>query len=125
IRPIVFITYDKCTFNSNNGNEKIWTYKDKALIRNKGHGQGLHVSNFLTPIGWLDDGGVCKILKYDDKAIPAFESPFPGCQVLWVFDNAKIHQKYASDTLLVGNMNLTPGGKKHSSDEEQILYSSQ
>ncbi|RPA93680.1 hypothetical protein L873DRAFT_1704112, partial [Choiromyces venosus 120613-1] len=43
--------------------------------------------------------------------IPAFESAFLGCQVLWVFDNAKIHRKYASDGLLVGNMNLSPGGK--------------
>ena len=46
-----------------------------------------------------------------EKAIPAFEKAFPGCQGLWAFDNAKIHQKYAPDALQVGNMNLTPGGK--------------
>ncbi|RPA89937.1 hypothetical protein L873DRAFT_1882374 [Choiromyces venosus 120613-1] len=46
-----------------------------------------------------------------EKAIPAFETSFPGCQGLFAFDNAKNHQKYASDTLQSGNLNLTPGGK--------------
>ncbi|RPA89569.1 hypothetical protein L873DRAFT_1721202, partial [Choiromyces venosus 120613-1] len=45
------------------------------------------------------------------KAIPVFEKAFPRCQGLFAFDNAKIHQKYASDALQVGNINLTPRGK--------------
>lgn len=46
-----------------------------------------------------------------EKAIPAFEIAFPGCQGLWAFENAKIHQKYAPDALQVGNLNLTGGWK--------------
>jgi len=46
-----------------------------------------------------------------EKVIPVFEKSFPGCQGLFAFDNAKNHQKYASDGLRAGNLNLTPGGK--------------
>ena len=105
-RPLVFITHDECTFNSNDGRKKIWIHENKAPIRKKGRGQGLHVSNFLTPIGRLSGGNVCEVLKcggdiwwtgdllsqqLQEKAIPAFETAFPGCQGLWAFDNAKIH----------------------------------
>jgi len=80
----------------------------------------------MKPVGRLDQGKVCQTLKCGGyvwwpgdlfleqlqvKAIPAFEASFPGCQGLWAFDNAKIHQTYAPDALQVGNMNLTPGGK--------------
>ena len=46
-----------------------------------------------------------------EKVIPAFKASFPGCQALFAFDNAKIHQKYSSNALLVSNLNLMPGGK--------------
>ncbi|RPA92590.1 hypothetical protein L873DRAFT_1859866 [Choiromyces venosus 120613-1] len=46
-----------------------------------------------------------------EKTIPAFEKAFLGYQGLFAFDNAKIQQKYTSDSLQVGNMNLTPRGK--------------
>lgn len=45
------------------------------------------------------------------KAIPVFNAQFPGCKVLFTFDNAENHLKYASNTLLVLEMNLEPGGK--------------
>ena len=45
------------------------------------------------------------------KAIPAFERSFPGCQALFAFDNAKSHQKYELDALPTRNINLNPGGK--------------
>jgi hypothetical protein len=51
------------------------------------------------------------LIQLTEKAIPAFEAAFPGCQGLFAFDNAKIHQKYAPDALQVANLNLTPGGK--------------
>lgn len=95
-------------------------------MRKKGRGQGLHVSDYLTPVGGLDEGKVCETLKcggdiwwtgelmmeqLTNKAIPAFERVFPRCQALFAFDNAKCYQKYAVDALCTGNMNLTPGGK--------------
>ncbi|RPB05507.1 hypothetical protein L873DRAFT_1825217 [Choiromyces venosus 120613-1] len=114
VKPIVFITHDECTFNSNDGRKRIWIHNDKAPLRKKGRGQGLHVSDFLTPVGRLGGGDVCEIMKcggdvwwtgelmlkqLTEKAIPAFEKAFPGCQGLFAFDNAKIHQKYAPDAL--------------------------
>jgi len=126
VKPIVFITHDESTFNSNDGRKRIWIHEDKSHLRKKGRGQGLHVSDYVTPIGHLGGGEVCEILKCGgdtwwtgedmleqliNKAIPAFERSFPGCQGLFAFDNAKSHQKYAADALRTGNMNLTPGGK--------------
>jgi len=46
-----------------------------------------------------------------EKAIPAFETAFPGCEGIFAFDNAKIHHKYAANAFQVANLNLTPGGK--------------
>jgi len=60
---LVFITYDVSTFNSNNGRRRIWIHEDKSLLRKKVTGQGLHVLDYLTTIGWLDNGKVCEILK--------------------------------------------------------------
>ena len=95
-------------------------------MRKKGRRQGLHVSDYQTPIGRLDDSNVRETLKcggdiwwtgqlmmeqLTNKAIPAFERAFPECQALFALDNAKCHQKDATDALRTGNMNLTPGGK--------------
>jgi len=126
VKPLVFVTHDESTFNSNDGRKKIWVHEDKAPLRKKGRGQGLHVSDYLTAIGRLGDGEACETLKcggdiwwtgelmlqqLTEKVIPAFERSFPGCQGLFAFDNAKNHQKYASDALRSGNINLSLGGK--------------
>jgi len=126
VKPLVFITHGESTFNSNDGRKHIWIHEDKSPLRKKVRGQGLHVSDYVTPVGRLDNGKVCKTLKCggdiwrDDKlmmeqltnkAIRAFERAFPGCQALFGFDNAKCHQQYASDALGTGNMNLTLWGK--------------
>ncbi|RPB05124.1 hypothetical protein L873DRAFT_1627247, partial [Choiromyces venosus 120613-1] len=91
----------------------------------KGHGQGLYVSDFLTLVGRLGGRDICEIMQYGrdvwwtrelmlkqltEKAIPAFKKAFPGYKRLFAFDNANIHQKYAPDTLYIGNLNLTLGG---------------
>ena len=43
-------------------------------------------------------------------AIPIFESAFPGCQALFLFDNATSHSAYTADALRASSMNLRPGG---------------
>ena len=45
-------------------------------------------------------------------AIPTFNAAFPGCQAVFLFDNASNHSSYAADALQVENMNLHPGGKQ-------------
>jgi len=126
VKPVVFVTHDESTFNSNDGRRKVWVHEDRAPIRKKGHGQGLHVSDYLTAIGRLGGGEAADILKcgrdirwtgelmlkqLTEKVLPLFEKSFPGCQGLFAFDNAKNHQKYALNALRSGNMNRTPGGK--------------
>ena len=45
-------------------------------------------------------------------ATRVFSYAYPGCQALFAFDNSSNHSCYAEDALLVGNMNLGPGGKQ-------------
>ena len=45
-------------------------------------------------------------------AIPIFNAAFPGCQAVFLFDNASNHSTYAADALRVGNTGLRPGGKQ-------------
>ena len=86
----------------------------------------MHVSDFLTPIGRFRNGDACVIMKCGgntwwtgdrlleqviNKAIPAFEAPFPGCKGLFAFDNSRNHCKFANDALRGSEMNLEPGGK--------------
>jgi len=120
LEPSIMVTQDERTFNANDGRHFIWTQDDHQPQRKKGRGQGLHVSDLLTPIGRLGDGVACEILKYEsdvwwdgeklleqiiNKAIPLFKSQFPGCKAFFLFDNAKTHCKYASDALRVSVTN--------------------
>jgi len=126
LAPVVMVPHDECTFNVNDGRHFIWTYEDHQPLRKKGRGQGLHVSDLLTPIGRLEDGAACEIWKcrgdiwwdgekllehIKTKAIPLFQAEFPGCRALVLFDNAKTPSKYADDALRVSKMNLADGGK--------------
>jgi len=63
LAPVVMVTQDECTFNANDGRHFIWTHEDHQPLRKKGRGQGLHVSDLLTPIGRLGDEAACEILK--------------------------------------------------------------
>ncbi|KAG0640742.1 hypothetical protein HOY80DRAFT_1041121 [Tuber brumale] len=126
LEPIIMVTQDECTFNANDGRHCIWTHEEHQPLRKKGRGQGLHVSDLLTPIGRLGDGAACEILKcggdiwwdgeklleqIKTKAIPLFKAEFPWAKALFLFDNAKTHFKYADDALRVSKMNLADGGK--------------
>lgn len=114
------------TFNANDEKHFIWIHPDHQPLQKKGRGQGLHVSDFLTPIGRLGHGDACGIMKcvgdiwwtgdrlldqVIEKEIPAFEAQFPGCKALFAFDNSQTHCKYATDALRVSEMNSDPGGK--------------
>ena len=45
-------------------------------------------------------------------AVPIFNAAFPGCQAIFLFDNASNHSSYAADAHRVGNMNLHSGGNQ-------------
>ena len=58
---------------------------------------------------WEGEDLVLQVLRV---AIPIFESAFPGCQGLFLFDNATSHAAFAPDALLAKRMNLRPGGEQ-------------
>ena len=63
IQPVILVTQDECTFNSNDSKHFIWVHPEHKALRKKGRGQGLYISDFLTPIGRLGDGEACVTLK--------------------------------------------------------------
>ena len=148
-KPLILITYDESTFDSNDGRHHLWGHNGNTILRKKSRGQGIMISDFLFPGGrlqapeWLPTGdlpnygekegqrislynetmkleyGKGKWWEGDDLveqvislAIPIFESAFPQCQALFLFDNATSHAAYASDALLARSMNLRPGGQQ-------------
>jgi hypothetical protein len=49
--------------------------------------------------------------QFINSAIPIFELQFPGCQALFLFDNAPSYHSWPQDALRAQSMNLTPGGE--------------
>ena len=48
-RPIIMITHDESTFSANDGRRKVWTLNGQGILRPKGKGRGIMVSDFLLP----------------------------------------------------------------------------
>ncbi len=48
-RPIVMIIYDESTFCVNDSRQKVWTSDGHGILRPKGKGKGIMVSDFLLP----------------------------------------------------------------------------
>ena len=48
-RPIIMITYYESTFSANDSWRKIWTLDGHNILRPKGKGKGIMVSDFLLP----------------------------------------------------------------------------
>lgn len=51
----VIVTHDKSVFNANDGRHQLWVKKKSQPLRQKSRGKGIMVSDFLTPIGRLQD----------------------------------------------------------------------
>lgn len=47
-KPFIMIAHDESTFNTNNGERRIWKETGKSPLRPKGRGKGIMVSEFLT-----------------------------------------------------------------------------
>ena len=48
-RPIIMITHDESTFSADDSRRKIWTLEGHNILRPKGKGRGIMVSDFLLP----------------------------------------------------------------------------
>ncbi|KAG0639784.1 hypothetical protein HOY80DRAFT_1072166 [Tuber brumale] len=137
-KPIVLVTHDESTFDSNDGRGYAWMKDVEPLLRKMSCGKGIIVSEFLSAGGWLQAPSWLSIedlpsfglssdlnLRYSpylatmkveyssdlwwkgedlvnqvlQVAIPIFEWVFPGCQALFLFDNATSHSAFADDAL--------------------------
>ena len=52
-RPVICITHDECTFSANDGKRYAWQMVGDTLLRPKGKGRGIMVSEFLLPFARL------------------------------------------------------------------------
>jgi transposase len=139
--PIVLITHDECIFHANDGPTHVWTLDDCMPLRKKGHRQGIMISEFVSgksrvcaPSSISDEKLSCKGLpRYAleslefggetwwtgdqlmaqtlNKTISLVTLQYPGCQALFLFDNARNHDSFAPDALRVNQMNLGSGGE--------------
>ena len=48
-RPIIMITHDESTFSANDERRKVWTFNGQGVLRPKGKGKGIMVSDFRLP----------------------------------------------------------------------------
>ncbi|RPB06967.1 hypothetical protein P167DRAFT_477251, partial [Morchella conica CCBAS932] len=137
------VTHDEATCNANDGPHYQWIKGDENPLRKKSRGQGLHISEFITPYGRLSvpeyelsdqeliQHGLHKryvteiiqcggdiwwdqdhIVQQTLTAIKIFEAAHPGCQALFLFDNATSHSAFAEDALKSSKMNKGPGGEQ-------------
>ncbi|PWW74281.1 hypothetical protein C7212DRAFT_212228, partial [Tuber magnatum] len=142
-RPIILIIYDESTFSSNDLWRQAWVKQGSQIIRPKGRGQGITVSEFLLPWQRLSLDGISQqerqalclptqvtiLFKYGrensywegghlvqqvtELAIPIAQLAYPGYEFLFLFDNSSSHGAFAQGALLAQNMSLGPGGKQN------------
>ena len=51
IQPLILVTHDECIFSAYDGSQSLWIPNGEQLLRKKGNGRSIHVSDFLTDIG--------------------------------------------------------------------------
>ena len=123
---VVFVTHDKSTFYTNDGKDEVWTHEDESVIRKKGPGSSIMVSEFQCPChgtmrirgwtsrklfkagesrdGWWTSKDMVAQLK--DHVIGLFESLHPDCRAVFLFDNSSNHGAYSDDALVASRMTL-------------------
>ena len=125
-KKIVLVTHDESTFYAHDSRTDMWLENDESIIRKKGPGRSIMVSEFQCPChgtmkirswmsrkffkagsgrdGWWTSADMIKQLKED--AIPLFEALHPDCVGVFLFDQSSNHQAYADDALVASRMTL-------------------
>ncbi|CAG8814155.1 25305_t:CDS:2 [Gigaspora margarita] len=87
------------------------TAQSEQLLRKKGLGSAMHISDFLIEtIGPLkDDQEEARVIMVK-RAIDIFEQTHPECVGVFAFDNATSHKAFFENALVASKMNLGPGG---------------
>jgi hypothetical protein len=134
----VLVVHDESIFTSYDAGRFFWTEKDGHVLRKKGQGKSIMVSDFLcechgpmhrnladgskdlvrttiTPgSGVSDDGWWTNedlVRQFEKKVLPSFEESHLGCVGVFAFDNSMNHKKMPHDALDVTRLNLSDGGK--------------
>lgn len=140
-RLLVAVVQDESCFASHEGQRTLWMQKDKNILKPKGPGRSVMVSEFLCEChGRLrlnDDqkrqfpdfpteatvlikpgSGGDGYWDNDDltkqiqeKVMPIFKVLHPNCDALMLFDNSMNHRAKAPDALVSKRLNLSDGGK--------------
>ena len=113
-RLIIVITHDECTFSSNDGLCKTWTWIDDTYLRYKSRRQRIMVSEFLLIFGRLNFSSLPedkkkyvmeKAERTITKAVVLFEY---GKVNKGYWDRLKLHQQVVNKTLHIAEA-LYPG----------------
>jgi len=129
-KKLILVVHDESIFQANDVS-KGWVEEGKTILRKKGEGRSLMVSDMYCEChGRLqDEFGETRVLwnvgkNYDgywtnkdlvknlkEKAIPIFERLHPGCKAVFMLDNSQNHNAFPPDALLASELNLSDGGK--------------
>ncbi|CAG8513564.1 18471_t:CDS:2, partial [Racocetra persica] len=95
----VLVTYDEVYFYANDDNLSFWVEDKESIIKKKGQGLAIIVSDFL-----------CKsenmVKQLHEKAISIFNALYSGC--VFCFDQSTNHNAYALDALVCSRMTMHP-----------------
>ncbi len=126
----ILVTHDECIFYSNNGKREVWAKNEELPLRKKGNGRSIMVSEFLTEIDGrlclqqtnilqnpnIPEEARCYLKPGKNqegywiaehlleqikcKVIPIFETLYPNCVAVFVFDNSSNHAAFGKDALV-------------------------
>jgi hypothetical protein len=132
---IVLVVHDESTFYSNDGRKMAWKSLYETVLKKKGMGRSIMVSDFLCechgPLQYTDENGeiirtreTIKPGKNNDgwwtnaqlvaqlqKTIQIFKKLHENCQALFAFDNSQNHNAFPDDALIANRLNLSDGEK--------------
>ncbi|GAA5975658.1 hypothetical protein JCM11641_003559 [Rhodosporidiobolus odoratus] len=135
-RRIIPLYHDKSCIHAWEYKTEVWLPGGKTALPKKSRGRIIHTSEFITPEGagrlfYTDKNGVkheartviypgalgdawwdLKQLKVQiERTIIIFDTMYPGCQALFVFDQSSAHSSRGEDALKAFGMRVNDGGK--------------
>ncbi|KDQ33601.1 hypothetical protein PLEOSDRAFT_164326 [Pleurotus ostreatus PC15] len=136
-KELIVLFQDESTFHANEYAPSLWLREGKNVLRKKGRGRLIHVSDFVTEVSgrlvlfnangeiiedarqiiypgtngdaWWDHE---QLLAQVKRAIQIFETAHPGCHALFIFDQSSAHASLGPDALHAFEMNKSNGGKQ-------------
>ncbi|KAI9492754.1 hypothetical protein BDB00DRAFT_873150 [Zychaea mexicana] len=106
-QKIVFVTHDECTFYANDGKSTLWLQEGENVLRKKGPGLSIMVSEFQCPCH-----GTMKIKGWTSRRVIHAGANRDGywtrCQAVFLFDQSSNHNAYKNDALVASWMPIQP-----------------